>query len=130
MIEELINFIIDLVNDEFSRFLSPVHARYYFLNGGCLELAKVLKHYYPAGKIIINEKRNHILFLYQDKLYDATGELKLYTYEEIKDINLIEDYIGNKEVRFERKQPHHAIIEELESIHDNYVKKLTNKPSK
>lgn len=130
MIEELINFIIDLVNDEFSRFLSPVHARYYFLNGGCLELAKVLKHYYPAGKIIINEKRNHILFLYQDKLYDATGELKLDTYEEIKDINLIEDYIGNKEVRFERKQPHHAIIEELESIHDNYVKKLTNKPSK
>ena len=130
MIEELINFIIDLVNDEFSRFLYPVHARYYFLNGGCLELAKVLKHYYPACKIIINEKRNHILFLYQDKLYDATGELKLNIYEEIKDINLIEDYIGNKEVRFERKQPHHAIIEELESIHDNYVKKLTNKTSK
>ena len=128
--EYFIRFILDLVSDEFYQYLSPVPIKYYFLNGGCLELAKVLKHYYPAGKIIINEKRNHILFLYQDKLYDATGELKLDTYEEIKDINLIEDYIGNKEVRFERKQPHHAIIEELESIHDNYVKKLTNKPSK
>lgn len=128
--EEFIYFILDLVDDEFSRFLYPFRAQYYFLNGGCLELAKVLKHYYPTGKIVINGNRNHILFLYQGDTYDATGKVKLNPYEEVMDMSLIEDFIGNHEIKFEGKMPHDAIIEELTQINDNYIKKLTNRTSK
>ncbi len=130
LIEELINFIIDLVDDEFSRFLYPFRAQYYFLNRGCLELAKVLKHYYPTGKMVINDHRNHILFLYQGDIYDATGKVKLNTYEEVIDMSLIENFIGNHEIKFEGKMPHDAIIEELTQINDDYIKKLINRTSK
>ncbi len=127
--EEFIQFILELVDDEFFQFIASVPSKYYFLNGGCLELAKVLKYYYPEGKIVINEERNHIAFCYQNTVYDANGISKEKTWQEIEDILYIEDLIGNKEIYFEKKKPSEAIIQEIKKIDMSHIKNLTKVPT-
>lgn len=122
--EYFIQFILDLVSDEFYQYLSPVSVKYYFLNGGCLELAKVLKHYYPEGEYVINEQKNHIAFLYQEQVYDANGIAEESNWEIINHLGELEDYYGNKEIYFEHYLPHQAILKELHEIDCNVIKKM------
>ena len=128
--EYFIRFILDLVSDEFYQYLSPVSIKYYFLNGGCLELAKVLKHYYPEGQYVLNEEKNHIAFLYQEQVYDASGIVEKSNWEIVNDINKLEDYYGNKEIYFEHLLPHQAILKEIDEIDANIVKKMQKKINK
>ncbi len=123
--EYFIKFILDLVNDEFYQYLSPVSAKYYFLNGGCLELAKVLKSYYPEGQYVINSQKNHIAFLYQNQIYDANGIAEKANWEIINNINEFEDYYGNKDIYFKHLPPNQAILQELKEIDMNIIKKLS-----
>ena len=123
--EYFIRFILDLVSDEFYQYLSPVPIKYYFLNGGCLELAKVLKHYYPEGQYVLNEEKNHIAFLYQEQVYDANGIAEKSNWEIVNDINKLEDYYGNKDIYFEHLLPHQAILNELNEIDMSIIKKLS-----
>ena len=122
--EYFIKFILDLVNDEFYQYVSPVPIKYYFLNGGCLELAKVLKHYYPEGQYVINEQKNHIAFLYQEQVYDANGVAEKANWEIVNNVSDLEDYYGNKDIYFEHLLPHQAILKELNEIDKNIMKKL------
>ena len=122
--EYFIKFILDLVSDEFYQYVSPVPIKYYFLNGGCLELAKVLKHYYPEGQYVINEQKNHIAFLYQEQVYDANGVAEKANWEIVNNVSDLEDYYGNKDIYFEHFLPHQAILKELNEIDKNIMKKL------
>ena len=122
--EYFIKFILDLVSDEFYQYVSPVPIKYYFLNGGCLELAKVLKHYYPEGQDVINEQKNHIAFLYQEQVYDANGVAEKANWEIVNNVSDLEDYYGNKDIYFEHLLPHQAILKELNEIDKNIMKKL------
>lgn len=122
--EYFIKFILDLVSDEFYQYVSPVPIKYYFLNGGCLELAKVLKHYYPEGQYVINEQKNHIAFLYQEQVYDANGVAEKANWEIVNNVSDLEDYYGNKDIYFEHLLPHQAILKELNEIDKNIMKKL------
>lgn len=122
--EEFISFILDLVDDEFYQYLDYQNARYYFLNGGCLELVKVLMHYYPSGKVVINDKYNHIAFLYNGNIYDATGLVKEGKFSILENIEEADDYLGRGEIRFEHKRPNQAIIEELNKIDISFIHKL------
>ncbi len=122
--EYFIKFILDLVSDEFYQYVSPVPIKYYFLNGGCLELAKVLKHYYPEGQYVINEQKNHIAFLYQEQVYDANGVAEKANWEIVNNVSDLEDYYGNKDIYFEHLLPHQAILKELNEIDKNVMKKL------
>lgn len=122
--EYFIKFILDLVSDEFYQYVSPVPIKYYFLNGGCLELAKVLKHYYPEGQYVINEQKNHIAFLYQEQVYDANGVAEKVNWEIVNNVSDLEDYYGNKDIYFEHLLPHQAILKELNEIDKNIMKKL------
>lgn len=128
--ENFIQFILDLVNDEFYQYLSPVLVKYYFLNGGCLELAKVLKHYYPEGDYVINDQNNHIAFLYQKQVYDANGIAEESKWKIIHHLSELEDYYGNKEIYFEHLLPHQAILKEINEIDPNIVKKMQKKINK
>ena len=128
--ENFIQFILDLVSDEFYQYLSPVPVKYYFLNGGCLELAKVLKHYYPEGDYVINDQKNHIAFLYQKQVYDANGIAEESKWEIVHLLSELEDYYGNKEIYFEHLLPHQAILKEIDEIDANIVKKMQKKINK
>lgn len=123
---EFINFINELVDDEFSEYLD-VPARYYFLHGGCLELAKVLRYYIPESTMAINENGDHIAIKYRNNLYDGTGKIEApERFFELNDDDVLylSDYLGRNEIKFERKSVDNAIIQELEQCSGNYVKNL------
>ena len=118
--EEILNFIDfinDLVNDEFDYFLD-CDSKYYFTNGGCLEFAKILNHYYKNGEMVINKEYNHIALKIDNKIYDAYGIVTWTDYELIKeeDIKMLEAYNDNYEILFEHKKPSIAVINEIAQI--------------
>ena len=95
-IERFIEFIVDLANDELYEKLDG-NAKYYFLNGGCYELAKVLKKYIPNSKIVINNESDHCAILYNGKIYDASGIIEGRSNFKIannEDIEYMEDKFG------------------------------------
>lgn len=129
-VEKLIDFIKKIVDDEFDIYLDGYSASYYFLNGGCLELVLVLEKYLPVSTILYNEKKDHFAIKYKDKGYDATGKLK-----DLKDFTIVSDeYIqkhkssyDHEDIKFERKNPSLAIIEELNNCSGNDFKNLVYK---
>ncbi len=75
--EDLINFIIDLANEELYEHLDENDARDYFLHGGCYEFSKTIKSFIKNSKIVINRKTNsHCGILYERNIYDASGKVK------------------------------------------------------
>ena len=95
-IEYFVRFIIDLANDELYEHLDG-NAEYYFLNGGCYELAKILKKYIENSKIVINKSFDHCGILYNGKIYDASGiveEISDFAIASDEDIKYMEDRFG------------------------------------
>ena len=94
-ISKFITFTIDLFNDEFSSYIDYVDSVYYFSNGGCYELAKIIKHYFPDAKFVMKNDYRHCGILYEGKIYDVFDGLTKEQLEEkgikedeyIKDIN-------------------------------------------
>lgn len=122
--EQFINFILELVDDEFYQYLDSFPAQYYFLNGGCIEFAKILKYYYPDGTFVIDQNKDHVAFLYENIIYDATGIIKEGNWKLLKSLESIENTFGNNEIKFENKAPHIAIIDEISQINSSYIKKI------
>ena len=71
-IEKFIEFVIDLANDLLYEKLDG-DAKYYFLNGGCYQIAKVLQACIPKSKIVINDSYTHCGIYYDGDFYDANG---------------------------------------------------------
>lgn len=126
-IEIFIEFIKQLVNDEFDYAIDYVGAEYYFLNGGCLEFAKILKNYILDSKIVINRQLNHFAICYQDHYYDVRGKIQSDDFFEVSDEYLKEyqDYYGRNRM-IENCSVDVAVIQELNNCSGNYVKKLMN----
>ena len=102
-LEKFIEFVADLV-DEFDFFCEKqINSRYYFLNGGCYELFKVVNHYFKDTKCVINEDLNHCAILYNDEIYDITGKLNKNDYRLInkEDIYYLENILNIKELKNE-----------------------------
>lgn len=77
---KFIEFIADLVN-EFDIFDErEVDAKYYFLHGGCYELYKVVKHYFPQSQCMISKDLKHCAILYNNEIFDITGKLENKNY--------------------------------------------------
>lgn len=126
-VESLIKFIEELVNDEFDYCIDYIDAEYYFMHGGCLELAKILKKLIPEVEIVINDQLDHFAIKYHDNLYDATGKIKdQNSFCEISssDIRTYEQYYGIPDIKFEHKSVDETIIDEIKEINCDYVKKL------
>ena len=93
-IDEFIKFVIDLYNDEFNYTIDYIDAAYYFLHGGCYELAQIIKHYFKDAKYVIRKSDNdHCAILYQGKIYDAYD-----SYNEEKKAELINEGINKREI--------------------------------
>lgn len=102
-LEKFIEFVADLV-DEFDFFCeTQINSRYYFLNGGCYELFKVVNHYFKDTKCVINKDLNHCAILYNDEIYDITGKLNKNDYRIInkEDIYYLENILNIKELKNE-----------------------------
>ena len=91
---------------------------------------QVLKHYYPEGDYVINDRKDHIAFLYQKQVYDANGIAEESKWEIVHHLSELEDYYGNKEIYFEHLLPHQAILKEIDEIDANIVKKMQKKINK
>ena len=73
-----IEFVIDLANDDpifYETAGNGIDAKYYFRNGGCYELYKIVKHYFPECHCMINDTLDHCAISYKDKVYDSHGEI-------------------------------------------------------
>lgn len=114
---KFIDFINNLVNDEFNNFMD-CDSKYYFQHGGCLEFAKILKYYLKNGQIVINKEHSHIALLIDNVIYDSYGIVKWTDYEIVKEeeIDILEDFHNNYEILFEHKKPSVAVIDEISQI--------------
>jgi hypothetical protein len=71
-IDEFIKFVTSVFNDEFDYCIDYVDSRYYFLNGGCFELAYIIKHYFPENtEYVMRKDNNHCAILCDEIIYDA-----------------------------------------------------------
>ena len=95
-VEKFIEFIVDLANNELYERLDG-NANYYFQNGGCYELAKVVREYVPNSKIVINNSNDHCGIYYDGKMYDSSGIIEDKSKFKIannEDIKYMEDRFG------------------------------------
>lgn len=108
-----IEFVADLVS-EFDIFNErEVNAYYYFLHGGCYELYKVVKHYFPTAQCMIRNDYKHCAVLYNNEIFDVTGkieEIDQYKLATPEDIDYMEDRFGLRIAELQDKN----IIEELD----------------
>ncbi len=81
-INEFIVFIVDLVNDEFPETIDYMDSLYYFSNGGCHELAKLIKHYFKESQYLLKKDGTHCAILYEGKIYDVFDGLTKSQLEE------------------------------------------------
>ena len=126
--QNFIDFIIELANDEFDYCIEAVYIREismrdYFRNGGCLELAKVLQYFVPTARIYTDKMKDHFVIQHNDAYYDA--EEKYEANQEFEEVTL--EYIAKnsekygKDVLFEGKPVHIALIQELKKCSGTYV---------
>ena len=54
----------DDIKKLFDNYLDGIPSRYYFLNGGCLEFVKILKHFIPNLEYVISKDKNHLELQY------------------------------------------------------------------
>ena len=81
-ISKFITFTIDLFNDEFGSYIDYVDSVYYFSHGGCYELAKIIKHYFPDAQFVMKNDGKHCGVLYEGKIYDVFDGLSKEQLEE------------------------------------------------
>lgn len=72
-VKKFIDFVVDLVNEDEAFYNNEVDSRYYFLHGGCYELYKIVKNYFPDSICLINDKLEHCAIAYGGNIYDAEG---------------------------------------------------------
>ena len=97
MIDKFIEFIIDLANEDEVFIGTTFNAKMYFMSGGCYELYKIVKYYYPNAECLISKENNHCAILYKDKIYDATGirtDVDNFKITNSDDIEYMDNYFG------------------------------------
>ena len=111
-ISKFITFTIDLFNDEFGSYIDYVDSVYYFSNGGCYELAKIIKHYFPDAKFVMKNDYRHCGVLYEGKIYDVFDGLTKEQLEEkgIKEDEYIKDLKDFKVLTKEEMEENMKII--------------------
>ena len=128
-VEEFIDFIVSIVNDEFDYKLDFIDARYYFIHGGCLLFAQVLKYYLQDARIVLNGSLDHIAILYQNDYYDATGKIENDNFQEVS-LEYLESYqnqYGRPEIEINKKFTSQILIQELNDCSGNPVFMFLNK---
>lgn len=94
---KFIEFVADLVSKFDIFYEREVDAKYYFLHGGCYELYKVAKYYFPTCECAIRRDYKHCAIIYNDEIFDVTGkilEVDQYKIADTEDIRYMENSFG------------------------------------
>ena len=113
-ISEFINFVIDLMNEEYSEFFINTNAKDFFLRVGCYDLVKIVKHYYPNSKIMIHINNENCAIEYKGEVYNASGIVNKDNYKKASsdDISYLETYFNpDIEVYNQKSIPENLIYE-------------------
>ena len=144
-IDTLIAFVIDLFNDEFSQYIDNIDSLWYFSHGGCYELAKIVKHYFPESQYVMRKDFDHCAVLLEGKIYDVFDgispsrltqkemgkeykkEMKdfiIYTPEEMENSMKERPFGCEKNILIEGKNVENAILDEIANIDSvTFIKK-------
>ena len=144
-IDTLIAFIIDLFNDEFSQYIDNIDSLWYFSHGGCYELAKIVKHYFPESQYVMRKDFDHCAVLLEGRIYDVFDgispsrlkqkemakeykkEMKdfiIYTPEEMENSMKKRPFGCGKNILIEGKNVENAILDEINNIDSvTFIKK-------
>ena len=134
-ISKFITFTIDLFNDEFGSYIDYVDSFYYFSHGGCYELAKIIKHYFPDAQFVMKNDGKHCGVLYEGKIYDVFDGLskeqlekkgisedeyikdlkdfKVLTEDEMEESMKISPFGAGKDIIIEGKPVDEKLIDEI-----------------
>lgn len=94
--EFLIGFINDLATDLFYDKVY-INGEDLFKSGGCYEFYKIIRHYVPSIELVIHKSIDHVAFLYNGDIYDASGKVDSSLYRKLtkEDVDYISEYFGN-----------------------------------
>lgn len=72
-IDKFINFILPIFAEECNMYEieNKIDSVYYFVHGGCYELAQIIKHFFPNSEFLLRNDHDHVAILYKDRVYDA-----------------------------------------------------------
>ena len=96
-IKKFIEFVINLVNEDYIFLEREIDATYYFIHGGCYELYKIVKNYFPNVECMIQNDFEHCAICYDGKIIDATGireDVLNFKVATIKDIEYMDNKFG------------------------------------
>lgn len=129
-VEEFIQFINELMDEEFKECIDFFPAKFYFTNGGCLEFAKILNHYLVGSQFVISKDFGHFAVLFNDNIYDANGIVKdreNYSVISLDNLKNIEYFYG-RDVKINGKTVDNSMIDEIDVCSSSkYVKELIKK---
>lgn len=76
-IEKFISFILPIFAEESNMYEinDKIDSVYYFMHGGCYELAQIINHFFPNSNYLLRNDHEHVAILYNDKVYDALDGL-------------------------------------------------------
>ena len=113
-----IEFIKELTDEEYSRNISYCSSKFYFKNGGCYELVKILKYFLPESEIWVSNDYKHCVFGYKGILYDIDGIVEdnsLFHVATEIDMHFLNDekLYGRSEIKFDSMKPSEALIKNI-----------------
>ena len=112
--KNLIRFIIPLFYEETGIAFNSDEAVDYFVSGGCYELAKIVKHYFPDTEYVVRNDHGHVAILESGTIYDA--------YDFYEDWQLKEKNIKEKYYKKDLNNFYISSEEELESFPVEFTK--------
>lgn len=142
--KKLIRFIIPLFYEETGIAFNSDESVDYFVSGGCYELAKIVKHYFPDTEYVVRNDHDHVAILESGVIYDAYDfyedwQLKArnikekYYKKDLKDFYIAtEEEIDNFPVEFNREDKINGltvsekmieVIDEIPSVKVKRIKK-------
>ncbi|HPF83550.1 MAG TPA: hypothetical protein PLV83_05260 [Bacilli bacterium] len=110
---KFIEFVNDLVSEDDCFMGIGADAKYYFLHGGCYELYKIIKNYFPDVICMVSKDLLHCASKYKGIIYDSTGiitDVDNYREATLEDIRSMENFFGLGIKNLESKK----IIDDIE----------------
>jgi len=94
---KFIEFVADLVSEFDIFYEKQISSKPYFEHGGCYELYKVVKHYFPDAQCVVHKQIKHCAILYENEIFDINGKVDNiddYRIADAEDLRYMENSFG------------------------------------
>lgn len=96
-IPELIYLIINIFSKKINILPRHSDSIFYFSNAGCIEMAKIIKHYFPNSNYLIRNDKKYAAILYNNEIFDVFDGV---LYNTLKNNNISLEKIEKKKEDF------------------------------